>query len=141
MVLSDDSYVRDLFYRGSTRDFAQARRLRNGEWTIEAPSTGVARPVFHAAGMPHAEPMRSEQPRMDDRLGDKQALRLHLGPRHKYLLGTIAKEVVAALTLSKCRLVKEPASPPHSTFGAPSDKKQTELRCPEAPQWIRHFWI
>jgi hypothetical protein len=53
----------------------------------------------------------------------KRALRLHLGPRHKYLLGMIAKEVIAALRLSKWRLVKEPPSPTHSTFGRSADEK------------------
>jgi hypothetical protein len=47
----------------------------------------------------------------------KKALRLHLGPRHRYLPATIAREVVAALRLSKWRLVKDPPSPPHSTPG------------------------
>jgi hypothetical protein len=47
----------------------------------------------------------------------KRALRLHLGPKHSYLPGLIAKEVVAALRLSRWRLSKEPPSPPHSTPG------------------------
>jgi class 3 adenylate cyclase len=51
------------------------------------------------------------------RLTLKRALRLHLGRRHKYLPATIAREITAALRLSKWRLVKEPPDPPHSTFG------------------------
>jgi hypothetical protein len=52
----------------------------------------------------------------------KRALRLHLGPRHRYLPVTIAREVVAALRLSKWRITKEPPNPPHSTFGRNLDE-------------------
>jgi hypothetical protein len=47
----------------------------------------------------------------------KQALRLHLGPRHTYLPWTIARDVVAALKLSNWRVTKGPPNPPHSTPG------------------------
>jgi hypothetical protein len=53
----------------------------------------------------------------------KRALRLHLGPRHTYLPSLIAREVVAALRLSKWRISKELPSPPHSTFGRSADEK------------------
>ena len=47
----------------------------------------------------------------------KRALRMHLGPRHEYLPSSIARDVVAALRLSKWRISKEPPNPPHSTPG------------------------
>jgi hypothetical protein len=47
----------------------------------------------------------------------KRALRLHLGPRHKYLPSIISREVTAALRLSGWFLVKKPPSQPHSTPG------------------------
>ena len=47
----------------------------------------------------------------------KKALRLHLGPRHRYLPGSIAKDVVAALRLSNWRISKDPPDPPHGTPG------------------------
>ena len=45
----------------------------------------------------------------------KRALRLHLGPQHAYLPWLIARDVVAALRLSKWRITKEPPASPHST--------------------------
>jgi hypothetical protein len=44
----------------------------------------------------------------------RQLLRRHLGPKHGYVPGVIAREIVAALRLSKWRLIKEPPNPPHS---------------------------
>jgi len=47
----------------------------------------------------------------------KRAMRMHLGPRHKYLPAIIAGQIVAALRLAKWRLEKGPPRPPHSTPG------------------------
>jgi hypothetical protein len=68
--------------------------------------------------MPHTDPMPDpESPEWTIAWTIKKALRLHLGPRHRYLPATIAREVVATLRLSKWRLVKDPPNPPHSTPG------------------------
>lgn len=47
----------------------------------------------------------------------KRTLRLHLGPRHRYLPSHIAREVVTALRLSKWLIIKRAPDPPHSTPG------------------------
>lgn len=51
----------------------------------------------------------------------RQLLRRHLGPKHGYVPGVIAREIVAALRLSKWRLIKEPPGPPHSGPSASND--------------------
>jgi hypothetical protein len=82
-------------------------------------------PVLFLSGhMPDTEPFPDpNSPEWTIAWTIKRALRLHLGPKHRYLPATIAREVVAALHLSKWRLVKEPPSPPHSTFGPKLDDK------------------
>jgi hypothetical protein len=76
-------------------------------------------PVLFSYGhMADTDPMPDpESPEWTIAWTIKKALRLHLGPRHRYLPAAIAREVVAALRLSKWRLVKDPPNPPHSTPG------------------------
>jgi len=68
--------------------------------------------------MPETDPIPDpETPEWTIAWAIKRALRKHLGPRHSYLSSVIAREVVAALRLSKWRISKEPPRPPHSTPG------------------------
>lgn len=68
--------------------------------------------------MPDTDPMPDpETPEWTVAWAIKRALRLHLGPQHKYLPVTIARDVVAALKLSNWRISKGPPHPPHSTPG------------------------
>ena len=68
--------------------------------------------------MPDTDPMPDpETPEWTIAATIKRALQLKPNRKHAYLSGLIAREVVAALRLSKWRITREAADPPYSRPG------------------------